>query len=1009
VSATRDGDGVGRSGGPADEGRRASYREGVGFGALSFASVMMITLVSSVVIARIYGIDVVGEYALATAPATALFYLSTVREQAALVRELSTLSPRAPRVTGLFVSVMTFSFAITVAAAAIVGVATYYLLAGPIGHPELFAPALAGIVGYVILANTVWNLDMVFGAFRAGRELYWFRLAQAIAFVAIAIPVGMRWSTVWGLTLAGLGAWFVALVHRLAVVGRYMRPRVPPAEIRKGFRTLPAMVRFGLRVAPGEIAHGVSDQAGVWVLGIMVPIPALGAYSRAQTLASRLEVASSRVVEMLLPTLVRRRARGDEEGFDRSVIDTTRYMLIIMLFIAGVGGGAAESVMKIFGPGFSQGSAALAVLLLLPAATAVIAVQNTVLLAGNRPLLTTIVASGRAVATVALTVVLARAYGITGAAIALVGGEALSAVAFAPFVSRQMARPVRALWPYRRMAALVAAYVVSLTLGRAVDVLVPGVLGLLASLAIGVVAFITILSALAGLEARDRERLARLRAGIEARLATPRALRARAVVRRAVLIGVPAVVVAVPVPAVATGLIGDRSIELALGLLVIGGVAFLAWQTDPAWTLSAGLVCSVFSTHWDDLGIPLSVDRLLVVGGALAVLLRAPSARERPPLRLGPEHLLLVLAILWTIGSAIAAGTLADSLGISQLLDRIGIVPLLVVLAAPFAFRTARQRSVLLAHLVGLGAYLGIVALLETINLKYLIYPRYIADPDIGQHFDRARGPFLTAVVNGMALFVCAAAALLAFALWQRAGPRAIALVVAALCSAGELFTLTRSVWIGAGIAAIVTLVAFREIRRFLVPALGVGAVAVFGLLVVIPGLQGKAQQRSENQQTVWVRENLAAGAVRMIEERPLVGFGWRTFETASPPFLRQAPNRPLIGSGSPVHNTFLSNAAELGLVGAGLWTAALLWAVLGAVLGRGPPSLLGWRMLTLAVAVEFVVVANFVLLVHPFPYLVVWTFVGIATAWRAAEPATAPARSSASRLPPVPAPAAPL
>src|SRR3954468_18362095 len=82
------------------EGR--SYSKSVGYSALSFGSIALIGVVSSIVTARIYGVNVVGQYALAFAPAGALWFLSTVKEQVALVREITALPPRAPRVTGLF-------------------------------------------------------------------------------------------------------------------------------------------------------------------------------------------------------------------------------------------------------------------------------------------------------------------------------------------------------------------------------------------------------------------------------------------------------------------------------------------------------------------------------------------------------------------------------------------------------------------------------------------------------------------------------------------------------------------------------------------------------------------------------------------------------------------------------------------------------------------------------------------------------------------------------------------
>ena len=69
-------------------------------------------------------------------------------------------------------------------------------------------------------------------------------------------------------------------------------------------------MRFGAKVAPGGIAVGIAQQAGIWALAIVgSPLAYLGAYSRAQSIPERLQQVNIRVVEMLYPTLVGRRAR----------------------------------------------------------------------------------------------------------------------------------------------------------------------------------------------------------------------------------------------------------------------------------------------------------------------------------------------------------------------------------------------------------------------------------------------------------------------------------------------------------------------------------------------------------------------------------------------------------------------------------------------------------------------------------------------------------------------------
>ncbi len=131
----------------------------------------------------------------------------------------------------------------------------------------------------------------------------------------------------------------------------------------------------------------------------------------------------------------------------------------------------------------------------------------------------------------------------------------------------------------------------------------------------------------------------------------------------------------------------------------------------------------------------------------------------------------------------------------------------------------------------------------------------------------------------------------------------------------------------------------------------------------------------------MWDRYNTNSAAVRMVEARPLFGFGWQTFPTTGPDYMRQADTYPLSGAGLEVHNVFLSHAAELGLVGATLWAVALFGAVGGAIVRRGPPELQPWRVGLLAIFVAFLVAANFGPLSYPFPNLLLWTWAGVAGA----------------------------
>lgn len=497
--------------------KRASYRSGFLFGTLNFLAVSGLGLISTIITARLYGVEIIGQYALVLAPVAALWILSTVKEQQALIREITALPPRHPRVTQLFAAVFTFSSSLTVVVSLLVAIACLFIYPGPLHAPELVAPALANIAGYAIIANTGWNCDSILSAFVAGRQLFWVRLNEVAAYIVIVTAVGLVWRSVWGLVIGLIGGYLTSLIHRVIVVRPFVRPRLTWEEYRAGLRVLPDLLRFGLRATPGQIAQGFSQQGGIWALGIVAPVAVVGAYSRAQAVPQRLMQASNRITEVLYPTLVGRHARGDRHGFDRALIDSIRYEVIGMLLIAAVLGGAAHSVLDIFGPGFSSATPALVLLMLFPALASVTATQTQALWATNRPGVTSVIAGVRLLIAIILLVVLTPSIGMIGPAIALLAGYlavvVLSGIALRP----SLAQPLRATWPLRERFVLLAAYAGGFGAAHLVEHLTPSIAGLLLCLLAGTAVYAAVLLLCGALNLRDRHRLAEIIAWLRTR------------------------------------------------------------------------------------------------------------------------------------------------------------------------------------------------------------------------------------------------------------------------------------------------------------------------------------------------------------------------------------------------------------------------------------------------------------------------------------------------------------
>jgi len=483
------------------------------FSVLSFGALVLLGLVSSVVIARLYGIGIIGENALSLAPILALAYLSTVREQAGLVRELVTLPPRAPRITALFYVVLAFSVILTLLAAIPVLVGTWFVFDGPVGRPDLFLPALAQTAGFVLLTNTSWNYDMVLSAFRAGRELFYIRLWQAVSYLVIAISLGLIWRSVWALVVAMVGSLLTALIHRLVLIPRFMAATASREDLREGLRKLPSIIRYGAKIAPGIAADGLGRASATWIIGAVGSLDAVGAYNRAAMLGDRIGDVNVKVGEMLFPTLVERHMINDQEGFKRSLVDSMRYSGVGIFLVAAAGGGAAHGVMDIFGAGFSEGATALALLLAFTALGSFSSCLTLALYAVERLVITTIIAGARLLVVIPLCIALSVWLGVTGAALSLLVTQ-IAGLVWLFFVARpSVGAALGTYWPARERLALLLSYAAGFAVAGLADAALAGAAGTFIALMAGALTFVLLFWRLGGVNSRDRQRIRSARDG----------------------------------------------------------------------------------------------------------------------------------------------------------------------------------------------------------------------------------------------------------------------------------------------------------------------------------------------------------------------------------------------------------------------------------------------------------------------------------------------------------------
>jgi O-antigen ligase len=224
-------------------------------------------------------------------------------------------------------------------------------------------------------------------------------------------------------------------------------------------------------------------------------------------------------------------------------------------------------------------------------------------------------------------------------------------------------------------------------------------------------------------------------------------------------------------------------------------------------------------------------------------------------------------------------------------------------------------------------AYLSFTAVAFLAGAKQLIFPHFILDARLGYHADRARGPLLQAVANGVSLNLLG---LLAWHSFRRGTVRGVkAALLLGSVPVAILATMTRAVWLSFGATMLLLIVRSRNgtLRK---ACLGLAILGGAGCLIVvsIPELQSTLNERMQERGPVDFREAVYAGGWQMFLERPLTGWG-----------VNQMPSelaRHVSGYKESVlypHNTYLELLVEHGIAGLALY-AWLMWEIWR--LGRG-------------------------------------------------------------------------
>jgi putative inorganic carbon (HCO3(-)) transporter len=255
------------------------------------------------------------------------------------------------------------------------------------------------------------------------------------------------------------------------------------------------------------------------------------------------------------------------------------------------------------------------------------------------------------------------------------------------------------------------------------------------------------------------------------------------------------------------------------------------------------------------------------------------------------------------------------------------IVPFSLFHLAAMVFTEERRFRQFELFAVVVLAYLSFTAIAFMAGANSLIFPHFILDESLGFHADRARGPLLQAVANGVSLNMLG---LLAWHAYRRGSVRGIkTILLLGSVPVAILATMTRAVWLSFA-ATVLALIFLSKNRTLRLLGVGLVIIAALGLFAVLSSHEsgGALSDRLEERGPVDYRAAVYAGGWDMFLQRPLTGWGFHQMPAELPRHVSGYSEKVLYP-----HNTYLELLVEHGVAGLALylWLMWELWR-----LGRG-------------------------------------------------------------------------
>ena len=242
---------------------------------------------------------------------------------------------------------------------------------------------------------------------------------------------------------------------------------------------------------------------------------------------------------------------------------------------------------------------------------------------------------------------------------------------------------------------------------------------------------------------------------------------------------------------------------------------------------------------------------------------------------------------------------------------------IIFVFAKNYIFRE-KDVTLILHTLFYLGIYLSITAFFEFTDLRQLVFPQYINDPELGTNWGRARGPFLNAGFNGFGILIGFISGL--HLLQKKTGAAKFFYQASLLLFfPAVFFTLTRMVYLGLLITLFIFLAwyktSFSKWKLISLPL----AVMLIVAIVNSPRLLSSERREGGVMQVgeVNIRFALLKKSYFLFSEQPFTGIGLAQFIPSSARSYKGPIYAIEEEAGTQLqHNHLLGVATELGIPG---------------------------------------------------------------------------------------------